>query len=301
MLILHAVSYRAQGIPKGCRKARTLEFSTDIAVDIPETIDAPVVMEVCCTDRRWNDERQEHEEAVTWRPYRAHGGRLWVQAGLTAADAGPVIASRAVDQVQAWSHGAHEAEYIIQRESKAWADGHLVIDAEIWEPADEPFLVIEDLHYHAGTYLAFRTENHQASRIDDGAVFRLDELDAALAEVERLNKDLSPRRAGRLEREHFDFSDHVRLLRPDLLSRPTRLAYQAQVRYIAVLERVHRAQSSVADLVRALDDLRSSFALAPVPAGCDAPSVNRLFDLLHEAETIMSERSLTTAANEAAA
>ncbi len=300
MLILHAVSYKAQGIPKGCRKPRTLEFSTDVAVELSETTDAPLVMEVCCTDRRWDHDRQEHEDTVTWRPYRAHGGRLWIQAGLTAADAGPVIARRAVDQVQAWSHGAHQAEDIIQRESKAWADGHLVIDNEIWQPADEPFLVIEDLHYHAGAYLAFRTETHTASRVDDGALFRLDELDAALAEVDRLNLDLSPRRASHLDEERFDLATHVRLLRPDLLSRPPRVAYQAQVRYIAALERMHRAQTPVADLVRALDTLRSSFALTPAPAGCDAATVNRLFSLLEAAEVILSERNLAAAIEAAA-
>lgn len=301
VLILATIAYEAQSIPKGCRKPRTMPFSTDVAVEVTDADDAPVACEVSHTAYRRGPSDSEDQDIVSWRPYRAHAGGLWTDASIEPEHLAATLGSHVRGEICSWRTPQHEAERSIQLKAVAWAARHVAVAGRIWEPVDEPCIVVENdggyFYRRHGHYLALRKENHELARVDDGLVFRLDELDAAVATCARLNDNLERE----VQAAPFVLDEHVRAIRPDLLTRPRQLDYQAQCRYRDVLRHIHKALSPTHDLTASVASLTDAIRAGHTPTGCDAATAMRLQAVLSELDAIVSTRTLAAAVEAAVA
>lgn len=292
MLIIANIPFSALGVPPRCRLPRSMEFSTDVSIEVADVTpaEAPVAFEVAYHDRTWDADLGKHLESEVWRSYRAYAGKVWVLAGIPQADLIPFLVRQAKEAVR-YRDNRDDAEQTISTRAKAWADRVICIDGDIWEPADEPCIVIEQASWRRyGHYLSVCTDHSDIDRVEDGAAFRLDEMAAAQAKVHRLNQEIEVGERAELAKEPFVLANRVRNIRQELLTRPVQKDFQAQVRYLAAVTRMHQAYTPMAELRAALHELVASIQAGHTPADCDATAARHLHALVNELGDILSDQ-----------
>lgn len=295
MLIIATIPFTAQGIPPRCRNFRSMDFSTDVSAEIPDvqSCDAPIAFELHCTERSWDPEHCRRNERGIWRPFRSFRGKVWVEAGIPTDDLTPHL-KRLADEGVRHSARQHEAEHIIHTRIAHWAARIICIDGVLWEPGEEPAITLHDSYYRQqGYHLSLTTAEHELERIDDGAVYRLDELPAATAAVDQLNATLDEEVKADIRAEPFCLEDRVRAIRPDLLTRPTQKDHQAQVRYVEAMSRMHAATAPLDSLLIAISTLTESIAAGHVPVGCDPATARRVHELVRDLDAALKDRRLS--------
>jgi len=295
MLVIATIPYSAQGLPPRCRNFRRMEFSTDISAEIQDVSpsEAPVAFELECTERSWDVKLCRNQERTYWRPFRSYDGKVWVEAGIPADDIASHLKRVAEDGMR-YSMRQHEAEQVVHARVAHWAARHISIDGVLWHPGDEPAIVLRDSYYRQdGYFLSLVTENHELERVDDGAVYRLDEWSTAIAAVARLNGSLDEATRAELAKEQFCLDERVRAIRPELLTRPFQKDYQAQVRYVETMGKMLHAETPLRQLLNALASLTASIADGHVPAGCDAATAARVHALARDLDDALHDRRLS--------
>lgn len=284
MLIITSASYEAQVVPKGCRNPRRGTCSTTLSLDIAEPSDAeaPLAFERHVCDRQWNRHTERHEDVDAWRPYRAWRGRLWAPAGLRADEASDHIAQVAGKAPSSYQDRERAAEDKVQRAAAQWAASVFVLNDILWEPADEPCLIIQEAGYGQHYWdITLVTENHQAERAEDGLIFRLDELDEAKREAARLNADTAPQCAADVaEVATFSLDADIRNIRRDLLTRDPWRDQQARIRLSAAARSVSLARERVRSARQDMNLLQASIASGHCPRCIDPARISAMLAAL---------------------
>lgn len=283
MLIVDTIQYSAQGLPNNrCSRLRSMPFTHDYSCEVVEwtDADAPLLVEIGHAEQERDEDGKKRRKSTAWRPYRIHAGQVWVPTETAIAEI-PAFIARILN---------HASQAIAKFNSAldTFVANHRIIDGQLWEPGQEPAIILQFHHYVRDTYLWLKVvdQDYEMGKADDGLVFRLDEFDVAVREVAQRHKF-------RGEVRTVDTADVlIRNLRSDLLTRPSFNDYLARVAWHELAHIVARDRDDIAKIRTAADALALRLVSTRPPHGCDPQKIITLIRLLAEIAPILEDPAI---------
>jgi len=291
MLIVDSIQYSAQGLPNNrCSRLRSMPFTHDYSCEVVEWTDAeaPLLVEIGHAEQERDENGKKRRKSTTWRQYRIHAGQVWVPTETTIAEI-PAFISRILTQaIDSWRDRESQAIAKFNSALEKFVANHRIIDGQLWEPGQEPAIILQFHHYMRETFLWLKVvdQDYEMGKAGDGLVFRLDEFDVAVREVAQRHKF-------RGEVRTVDTADVlIRNLRSDLITRPSFNDYLARVAWHELAHIVARDRDDIAKIRSAADALALRLVSSRPPHGCDPQKIITLIRLLAEITPILEDPAI---------